>query len=303
MSKSRFQHSKKRLVHTVKRDFSAWILILPSIILFIIFAWQPLMSGMYLSLFETEGYNTVKFVGLDNYKAVINESAFSAALTNSFKYVFWSLIIGYMLPIFTSIMLNELVHFKSFFRFAVYFPAMVPGIATAIMWRIIFDPNPNGILNTIMDKFGLEPSQWLQNPKITILLIVITMTWSGFGPTTILYLASLQGVNHELYESVSIDGGGFFAKIRHITIPQISSLLSLFLVLQIIGVFQVMEQPFAMTEGGPNNASLTLMLQAYFYGFRYFRADRAMAVGVITFFILFGLTIIYFWINKKNDSD
>ena len=287
----------------IKRDYKAWLLILPSLILFVIFSWQPLISGIYLSFFETEGYDAIRFVGFDNYRAVVTDSAFMASLTNSFKYVFWSLIIGYPLPIIVAIFINEMVHIKSFFRLSVYFPAIVPGMATAIMWKILFDPNPGGVLNALRTYMGLEPSVWLQNPNLTIPLIVITMTWSGFGSTTILYLASLQGVNQELYEAASIDGAGLWSRLRNITLPQISNMLYLFLVLQIIGVFQVMEQPFAMTEGGPNNASITLMLQSYFYAFRYFRADRALAVGVITFFILVGLTIIYFRINRDSDIE
>ena len=288
---------------TLKRDYKAWILILPSLILFLIFSWQPLISGIYLSFFETEGYDAVRFVGLDNYRAVVTDAAFLSALVNSFKYVFWSLLIGYFLPIIVSVLINEMVHLKPFFRFSVYFPAMVPGNATAIMWKIIFDPNPTGLLNALRTYLGMDPSMWLLNPSLTIPLIVITMTWSGFGSTTILYLASLQGVNQELYEASEIDGAGLLSRLRNITIPSISSLLYLFLVLQIIGVFQVMEQPFAMTEGGPNNASISLMLQSYFYAFRYFRADRAMAVGTITFFILIGLTIIYFRLNRNSDTE
>ncbi|WZL79741.1 sugar ABC transporter permease [Eubacteriales bacterium mix99] len=288
---------------TLKRDYKAWLLILPSLVLFAVFSWQPLISGVYLSFFETKGYSAVRFVGLDNYKAVISDAAFLSALGNSFKYTFWSLLIGYFLPIIAAILINEMVHLKPFFRFSVYFPGMVPGMATAIMWKIFFDPNPTGLLNALRTHLGMEPSMWLANPRLTIPLIVFTMTWSGFGSTTILYLANLQGVNQELYEAAEIDGAGLFSRLKNITIPTISNLLYLFLVLQIIGVFQVMEQPLAMTEGGPNNASISLMLQSYFYAFRYFRADRAMAVGTITFLILIGLTVLYFRVNRNSDSD
>ena len=294
---------RSSFLSTLKRDYKAWLLMLPSLILFAVFSWQPLISGVYLSFFKTKGYNAVRFVGLDNYKAVISDAAFTSALGNSFKYIFWSLLIGYLLPIIAAILINEMVHLKPFFRFSVYFPGMVPGIAAAMMWKIFFDPNPTGLLNVLRTHLGMNPSMWLANPKLTIPLIVVTMTWSGFGSTTILYLANLQGVNQELYEAAEIDGAGFFSRLKSITIPSISSLLYLFLVLQIIGVFQVMEQPLAMTEGGPNNASLSLMLQSYFYAFRYFRADLAMAVGTITFLILIGLTVLYFKVNKNSDTD
>lgn len=293
----------KSVLRTIKKDLPAWLLISPSLILFIVFVWQPLLSGIILSFYETKGYNAVKFIGLKNYIDVISDSAFLRTLANTFSYTLWSLVIGYLVPIIIALIINEMVHLKPFFKFSVYFPGMVPGVATALMWYFLFDPGDKGILNMLMKFFGLPISQWLQNPKLTIPLIVVTMTWRGFGSTAILYLASLQGVNQELYEVASLDGAGIWKRIRHITIPQISGIIVLLFIMQIIGVFQVMSEPLTMTEGGPNNASMSLMLQAYFYGFRYFQAGRSMAVGAITFVILMSLTIIYFKMKKNADAE
>ncbi|WP_338026367.1 sugar ABC transporter permease [Cohnella algarum] len=126
---------------------------------------------------------------------------------------------------------------------------------------------------------------------------------AGVRGTVILYLASLQGVNHELYEASAIDGAGIRKRLRHITIPQISHIIGIMFILQIIGVFQVLYEPLTMTEGGPNNASMSLMLTSYHYAFRYFEAGRSLAVGVITFVILAALTAVYFRINKRSNED
>ena len=155
----------------------------------------------------------------------------------------------------------------------------------------------------LFTKLGIAPSQWLQNPSMTIPLIVLTITWRSFGGTTILYVASLQGVNHELYEASTIDGAGIWKRITNITIPQIFPIISILLILQIIGVFQVFAEPLTMTDGGPNNASMSLMLQSYFEAFRYFETGKAQAVGGITFVILAVFTVIYFRINKKMNAD
>lgn len=129
------------------------------------------------------------------------------------------------------------------------------------------------------------------------------MTWRGFGSTAIIYLASLQGVNNELYEAATLDGAGVLGRVRYITFPQISNIIGLMFIMQIIGVFQIMYEPLTMTDGGPNNASMSLMLQGYFYGFRYFEAGRSMAVSTITFFILVMLTAVYFKVNKDREAE
>jgi len=285
------------------RELPSWLLIVPSILFFVIFQWQPLLSGLYLSFQRTKGYNAVGFAGLDNYRDVITNSLFSQLVVNTLEYVGWSIVIGFAIPIVVAIMINEMVRLKSFFKFAVYFPTMVPGIAAALMWMFMFDPGQGGLLNMLLDKLGMQTSVWLQNSHLTILLIVITMTWRGFGGTVILYLASLQGVNTELYEAASIDGATVRKRLWHITLPQIAPIISILLVLQIIGVFQVMYEPLTMTEGGPSNSSMSLMLQSYFYAFRYFEAGRSLALGVITFIILMVFTLVYFKLNKKLNVD
>lgn len=290
-----------KIWNAIKRDIGSWVLLVPSIIMFFVVLWQPLVSGVILSFFKTQGYEAVEFIGLQNYKDILSNSEFMAALANTFEYTGWSLLIGFLFPVLVAIMLNEMIHLKAVYRFLFYFPAMIPGMATALLWYFIFDPSESGILNMILGFFGFDPSQWLQNPDLTIPLIVLTMTWRGFGSSMLIYLASLQGINRDLYEAASIDGAGFFRKIWHIQFPHIKSLLALMMIRQIISVFQVMQEPLAMTSGGPNNASISLMMSSYNYGFQYFEAGRSMAVGTITFLILAALTVIYQLAFRKKD--
>lgn len=286
-----------------KKDILAWILLLPSLFCFIIVLWQPLISGVFLSFFETQGYDAVRFVGMENYVSVIKNSEFMAALTNTFGYTFWSLLLGYLFPLIVAILLNEMVHLKAFFKFSLYFPTMVPGMATALLWYFIFDPGKGGVLNGILGLLGLPTSQWLQNSRLTIPLIVLTMTWRAFGGTMLIYLANLQSINQDVYEAASMDGAGFFQKIWNITLPHLKGIMSLMLIMQIISVFQIFQEPLAMTSGGPNNASMTLMLESYYYAFRYFNAGRSMAVGSTTFVILLVLTCVYQFAGKKSDEE
>jgi len=163
----------------------------------------------------------------------------------------------------------------------------------------MYYPSESGMLNTLLSLFGTEPSTWLQNSAWTIPLIILSLTWKGFGGTTIIYLASVQGISNELYEAAKIDGAGGFRRVWSIMVPQMFPVMALYFVKQIIGVFQIMQEPLLMTGGGPNNASLSLALQSYNYAFLYFQPQNALALGTITFMILIGLTIVYFAMNKK----
>ena len=146
---------------------------------------------------------------------------------------------------------------------------------------------------------GFGSYVWLQDARWTIPFIVLSMTWHGAGATTLYYFAALQGVSRELYEAAMIDGAGFFRRIRTVAIPHISVISLLFLVRQILGVFTVMEQPLQMTDGGPNNASMSLGLQTYKYAFVQNRPQLAMALSVIMFLILCLATLFYFRMEKK----
>lgn len=282
-----------------KRDFSAWVLILPALILIYLCIIRPQILGTYWSFFDMRGYKVQEFVGLENYRTVIADSMFLKTLWNTCQYVLWSIVIGFFLPILIAILLNEMVHFRNTARVLIYFPSILPIAGVSLLWYFMYYPDAGGLLNMVGGLFGMDPYVWLQDSRWTIMYIIISMTWSGCGSSVIYYFAALQGVNRELYEAAIIDGAGFIRRIRTITLPHISGIALLFLVRQIIGVFSVMEQPLQMTDGGPNGASTTLGLLAYKYGFVSIKPDLAMAVGVIMFLILIVITCFYFYLDKR----
>lgn len=290
---------KKPGILKLKTDISAYILLVPSVILLSILVWRPIYSGFVMSLHKMQGYNMTEFIGLDNYRAIIHESLFTTAVWNSVKYVFWSIIIGFIPPIFIAIMMCELRKCKGFVKFAVYFPGICPAIVTSLLWALMYEPSAGGLLNTIIMRLGMEPNVWLNDQAKTIMYIIVSMSWSGFGSAAILYLATLEGLPKDLFEAAMIDGATIFQRVRYITLPQMSGIILLMLIRNISGVFQIMQEPLAMTGGGPNNASLSLGLLGYRYGFVYFQLDKAVTVGFITFALLFIITLVYFRIEKK----
>jgi multiple sugar transport system permease protein len=169
------------------------------------------------------------------------------------------------------------------------------------MWGFILRPGKTGVLNVILGQFGIEPMTWLSNPKLTIPLIIVTMTWKAAGATALIYLASLQGINPELYEAAIIDGAGIWHRIRHVTIPGLRNLARTLLILQVISVFQILYEPLVMTNGGPNNASISIMQLVFKYAFEKFDYPKAAAVSVIISIFLITLTAVYNKFNKEKD--
>lgn len=295
--------SKMRRRQRIKNDFAAWILLIPLVIIMYLFVWRPTVMGMVLSTFKLKGYTPTEFIGLKNYIEVITDTEFIPILFNTVKYVLWSLAVGFIPPVIIAIMVNEVMHLKSAFRVMIYLPAIIPGVAANLMWYFLYYPDATGLFNQVMMNFGIESYAWLNDPKFTILYIIIATTWSGFGGTMILYYAALQSVSAELYEAATIDGAGMVRKLWNVTIPQIKGTLLLCFVSQIISVFQILDQPLVMTGGGPNGASTSLGLQLYNYGFVNGRAGHALALGVIVFAMLMVATCFYFRLNRKIEEN
>ena len=289
---------------TRRNDINGWVLMLPMVVILYLFIWRPTVMGTVWSFFNMKAYTVLDFCGFDNFRKVITHTQFLPTLWNTVQYVLWSFVIGFLPPLFIAIMINEVVHFKGGFRVLIYTPAVIPGIAAMLMWYFMYYPDQTGLLNMILGKFGIAPQQWLNDPDFAIIGIVIYSTWKGFAGSMLLYYASVQSVSVELYEAAIIDGAGPFVRLWNVTRPAMEGIILLSAVRQIISVFQIMEQPLAMTSGGPNGASTSLSYQLYQYGFNSGGkgTGQAMALGVIIFLILIVFTIFYFWLNRKIED-
>lgn len=272
---------------------------LPVLLCLIIVKWSPIISGIWRSFFETRGYETTSFVGLQNYKDVLTDTLFLTTLKNSVMYVVWSLLIGFIPPLLVAVLLNEVRFFKRGFRVITYIPVLAPMVVTALIFSYMYMPGENGFLNMILAAVGIPPLDWLQNAKMTIPLIVVAMTFAGTPGSTVIYLAALQNVSNDQYEAAIIDGASIWKRFRSVTIPAISSTMLLLTARQIIGVFQVMQEPLIMTGGGPNNASTTINLTSYNYAFTYMKVSRSLALGTCAFLFLMIFTVVYFRFEKR----
>lgn len=294
--------SKKKLQGIFKRNIGGWMLILPTILIFVLFVWRPILIGIGYSFFDLNGFTPTKFVGVDNYIRVLSDTNFLKTLWNTVQYVLWSLVLGLPLPFVVAVMLNEMRFGKQYFKITSYLPCVLPGMAVYLLWSMVYGESSSGLINSVLNVFGIENMKFLSNSTMVIPYIILMMTWNAFGGTMIMYLATLQSVDTSLYEAARIDGANFWQRIVHVLFPHCRGIILLLAVKQVIGVFAITEQPMVMTGGGPNGASLSIGLTNYYYAFKYGQMQNSLALGVVSFIFLVGLTVVYFKLDKKiND--
>lgn len=285
----------------LRKDVGGWLLMLPTLALFGFFIWEPLLECIRLSLHSAKGYKIVEFVGLANYKALLLDSSFGVAWSNTFLYIFWSLLIGFIVPIFLAVMITEAPFFKSVTRVMVYLPNMVPGLAVALIWLFFYKAGDRGVLNIIGGWFGNAPFDWITAKGWTIPLIVIMMTWKSAGATALIYMAGISGISPDIIEAATIDGANPGRRFFSIMLPNLLGLAKTMLILQIISVFQILYEP--MMLNGTYNSKVSVMMLVYSYAFDNFDYPRAAAVSVLICIALGVLTILYFTLTRKRGED
>ena len=297
------QNARTRSRARLAEDLKSWMIMLPGLILMTFFIWEPLLESVRMSLYKTRNIELVRFIGLDNFISVVGKDDFLQALANTFSYTFWSLIIGFALPVLLALLIGETVRGKSFFRTAAYLPNMLPGLAVIILWSSFFSGEKSGVLNILLGRLGIPQQSYLTRYEWVIPIIIIISTWKGAGATALIYMAGMAGVNPELYEAAAIDGATVWQRVFHILLPSIRKLASTLLILQIISVFQIMYEPMMLTKGGPDNASLSLMQLMWQYAFGgSMNYGKASAVAVIVTLILLVMTAIYSYFNRKESD-
>ena len=295
----------KRIRSRARRaeDFKAWMIMLPGLILMTFFVWEPLFESFRMSLYKTRNLELVRFIGLDNFISVTGKDDFLQALANTFSYTFWSLLIGFALPILLALLIGETSRAKGFFRTAVYLPNMLPGLAVIILWSAFFSGERSGVLNILLGRLGVQAQSYLTNYRLVIPIIIVIATWKGAGATALIYMAGMAGINAELYEAAAIDGATVWQRIIHILLPAIRKLAGTLLILQIISVFQIMYEPMVLTKGGPDNASLSLMQLMWQYAFSgSMNYGKASSVAVIVTLILLVMTAVYSYLNRRESD-
>jgi len=269
----------------------------PCLIGLAVFTLYPLAASFYYSFCDYDILSEPLWVGTANYAEMLGDDLFWKSLYNTCFFAALFVPLSLVLSLLVAMLLNQAVKFRFLFRALFYLPALVPIVAGAMIWLWIYN-GEYGLLNYALSRIGIRAPQWLADPAWTKPALVFMALW-GVGNTIIIYLAALQDVPVQLYESAEIDGAGFWAKFRHVTIPMISPVIYFNLIMGIIGAMQIFTRPYIMMErGGPDNSALFYTIYIFQNAFRYSRMGYASAMAWTLFVAIVFLT----WLGSKSAS-
>ena len=268
-----------------------YLFLLPSLVFLALFTYYPIGFSAYLSLFRWNVLNPEKiFVGLDNYLTLWQEPLFWLVLRNNLFYALGTIPATMALGLFLAVLVNQkLGAARGLYRVALFYPTMIPMVAAAMLWVWIFNPGI-GLFNYYTGFLGIPRIEWLYARHWALPAIIIMSIWKNFGYFMLIYLAALQGIPGELYEAASIEGAGAWRRFWRITFPLLTPATLFVFVVAIISSFQVFDQVFVMTQGGPADQTNVLTFYIYQHAFRFW--DLGMGATLTTIFICLLLVLI-----------
>ncbi|NOV01574.1 carbohydrate ABC transporter permease [Paenibacillus planticolens] len=265
-----------------------------ALVVFAMFTAYPVVSAFIISLQEYKPLGST-YVGLDNYVSTLKDGLFWQAMRNTVVYTILTVPVNLFLSMVIAILILPLrKKTQGFFKGVYYLPVVASGVALSVVWLWIFDPMEGGILNQLIHFFGISNQNWLGSSK-TAMFSLVLMSWlSSHGTSIIIYLAGLLGIDDTYYEAAEMDGANFFQKLWHIVVPSLKPATLFLLVTGVIGSFQVFQNAYLMTGGGPNNATTMVGLLIFNNAFTYFEFGKAAAQSLILAIIIAGISVIQF---------
>jgi len=271
--------------------------LLPSVLGFVIFMVGPLLTSLGVSFLEWNLLTPPKWLGVDNFIKLMSDEDFWHSLRATLYYILGSVPLGMVLALALALALNQKLRGIGIYRTIYFIPVVSSMIAVALMWRWMYNPT-SGILNYVLDQFfkflhlPFTPPEWLQSRTWAMPAIILMSVWKGLGYNMVLFLAGLQGIPTHLYEAAEIDGATHWHKFRKITLPLLTPTTFFIVIISIIGSFQIFEQAYIMTKGGPARATVTTVYYIYENGFQWYKMGYASAVAWVLFALVLVVTLV-----------
>lgn len=277
------------------RTFYAFVF--PWILGFVGLSAFPLLAAIGMSFTNWSLLSPPEWIGAENYLKLLNDPIVGVSVRNTLYFTAGSVGLGMITTFTTALLLNQNVRGVAIFRTIFYLPAVVAGVATALLWVNILDPN-FGLINYVLGLLGIEGPGWLHSTEWAIPGLILMSVWGG-GNTVVIYLAGLQGIPATLYDAAWIDGAGAWGRFRHVTLPMMSPVIFFNVITGTIASLQAYALVLIMTEGGPGNATLMLGLYIYRQAFEYFDIGYASALSWLLFLMIVVVTAVQFAFAKR----
>ncbi len=289
----------------VYKGWLPWLLVAPAVALIALWSYYPLMRGMVMAFQNYKITGGSQFVGLDNFINMALDKTFWGSLLRTFYFVFLNMALGFTTPIFLAVLLSEVPKGKLFYRTIFFLPQITSVLVIALLWRLMYDPTPQGMLNQLIGVLNhlpfvyIEPQTWLEDPKMAMICCVIPTVWATMGMSSLIYLAALKGVPEEIYEAADLDGAGLLCKMRHVTFPTLLPLIIINFVGASIATFQNMSNVFLLTFGGPGRSTMVLSLHIWIEAYNNLRFSMATSMAWVLGTVLIGFTYLQIRILRK----
>ena len=281
-----------------REALTGYLFISPWVLGFLIFGIYPIIMSIYYSLCQYDVLRVPQFIGLQNYKELLGDDPyFWKSIWNTLYFTVMRIPLSILGSLLLAVLVNNAIRGIRFFRTIYFIPSIVTGVVLSVLWMWMFNPQ-YGLINSFLAFMGLKGPLWLQSPQWSKPALVLMGLWSIGGGRMLVFLAALQGIPQHLYEAVDLDGGGWWSKFRHVTLPMISPVLFLWTVLEVIFSFQIFTEAYVMTKGGPLDSTLFYNLYLYFKAFDDFQMGYASALAWLLLVLTLAVTLIQFKIGK-----
>lgn len=282
-----------------KSERSAYLFLLPIIIGIVIVTGCAIVASFALGFTRWDLLTPPQYIGIANYTEALRSELFRTVLTNTFLYVLFAAPLSVASSLLLALLVNQRLRGITIFRTVYFFPVVTSMVAVAVVWSWLYNPE-FGLINFVLrEAFGIDGPRWLQSTSWAMPAIALMSVWKGIGYNMLIFLAGLQAVPVTLHEAAMIDGAGPVRRFFRITMPMLSPTTFFVVVITLIGSFQVFEQTYTMTQGGPANATLTLSYYIFQNAFQYFRMGYATAMAYILFALTLVVTIAQFRLQKR----
>lgn len=276
-----------------------YLYILPNMILFFAFMIIPIFMSFYYSTVKWNGMGTPKFIGLQNYLYVFQDKVFLKSIFNTFYYAVATVPLLMVLALFFAVLLNSQIPLRGLIRSSIYAPAVVSTVVVGTVFTWIFQ-DQLGLINYILTSLGGTAIKWSNDPRFAMIMLIIATIWQRTGYNMVIYLAGLQGISTDLMEAATIDGAGTWQKFWYITLPLLKNTHMFVMITCMIHAFRSFDLVYTMTQGGPLNATKTMVMYVYEQAFNKNYYGRASAAGVVLFVFMVVMTVIRFKVEKED---
>lgn len=288
-------NKKKGIIQRIKisSKTAPYYFLAPILIIFSVFMIYPIISSFILS-FQEFKYGVYKFVGFRNYLLLMKDPVFKAALKNTFEYLIIQVPIMILLALLFANMLNQAyIKLKALFRISIFMPAITALVAYALVFKLLLNTD-YGFINYILNWLGLKGIDWLNGPISAKMALVIAMTWRWTGYNMVIMIAGLQAIPEELYEACKIDGASRIQTFFKVTVPLMKPIILFCTITSTIGTLQLFDESYILTNGGPDNATITIAHYLYNTGFRFVNFGYAAAISYVMVLLIAIISFIQF---------